>query len=139
MLVSRWLIVTAVILASQAAEAQQPATLTLACQGTVSSGDEKPAPISMGVIVNFNNHTVQGFNTPAGDGGYPVMITGINDVEIAFDGLERKGDVENTVNGTIDRVTGDVWAESRIFNVKGSGSRITTTYTLKCKPTQRMF
>jgi len=37
-------------------------TLTLACQGTttVRMEDAKPEPISMGIIVNFTNRTVQG-------------------------------------------------------------------------------
>src|SRR5262245_32342713 len=37
--------------------------LTLACQGTTTAGteDAKPEPISMGIIVNFTNRTVQGF------------------------------------------------------------------------------
>jgi hypothetical protein len=40
-------------------------TLTLACQGTVTETmmdeEKKPEPISMGIIVNFTNSTVQGF------------------------------------------------------------------------------
>ncbi len=41
-------------------------TLTLACQGTVISDLEnaKPEPVSMGIIVNFTNRTVQGFGAP---------------------------------------------------------------------------
>jgi hypothetical protein len=42
--------------------AQADPTLTLACQGTttVRMEDAKPEPISMGIIVNFTNRTVQG-------------------------------------------------------------------------------
>jgi hypothetical protein len=41
-------------------------TLTLACQGTTISDLEnaKPEPVSMGIIVNFTNRTVQGFGAP---------------------------------------------------------------------------
>jgi hypothetical protein len=41
-------------------------TLTLACQGTTTSGleDAKPEPISMGIIVNFTKKTVHGFGDP---------------------------------------------------------------------------
>jgi hypothetical protein len=121
---------------SAAVQAQQPPALTLACQGTVSSeAQEKPDPISMGIIVNFNSRTVQGFSAA---GSYPVTIDGENAVTISFHGGEEKGDVVDSVTGTIDRVTGDAWAEKRIFNVKGSGG-ITVTYMLKCKPGQRKF
>jgi hypothetical protein len=39
-------------------------TLTLACQGTTTSGleDAKPEPISMGIIVNFAKKTVHDFD-----------------------------------------------------------------------------
>jgi len=51
-------------------------TLTLACQGTVTvgtTGDEKPEPVSMGIIVNFTKQTVHGFGYP-GMTDYPVNI-----------------------------------------------------------------
>ena len=50
-------------------------TLTLACQGTATSGveDAKPEPVSMGIIVNFTKRTVQGFGHP-GLIDYPVQI-----------------------------------------------------------------
>jgi hypothetical protein len=133
---SDWLLIATVVFANANAQAQQ-ATLTLACNGTFSGQEEKPEPISMGIIVNFTARTVQGFNSP-GYGSYPVMINGENDVTISFYGSRQSGDVEDSVSGSIDRVTGDVWAENRTFNVK-SGNGFTTTYTLKCKPAQRLF
>jgi hypothetical protein len=40
-------------------------TLTLACQGTTTAGTEdKPEPVSMGIIVNFTKKTVHGFVDP---------------------------------------------------------------------------
>jgi hypothetical protein len=85
-LVSRWLIVTAVILASQTVEAQQPTTLTLACKGTTTrhntDGDEDAQPISMGIIVNFTDRTVQGFGPPNGMFDEPLKIGWTNDTKI---------------------------------------------------------
>jgi hypothetical protein len=59
------------------------ATLTLACQGTTTSGtdDAKPEPISMGIIVDFTNRTVSGF------AGLAAKITAIDDVSVNFSGL----------------------------------------------------
>lgn len=54
-------------------------TLTLACQGTATSGTGDPEPISMGIIVNFTNRTVEGF-------GYPVKITDVSEVTVTFGG-----------------------------------------------------
>jgi hypothetical protein len=133
----RCLIAAVVILASQAAQAQQTA-LTLACKGTMTSAlDEKPQPVSMGIVVNFTTRTVAGFGSP-GMLDYPVKITGVDDVTVVFGGSARFGDVENSILGSIDRVTGDVEATTTIANVK-SNNASHTGYTLKCRPAQRMF
>ena len=61
-----WLIVTVAILASPNAQAQQTGLASLACNGTTTTRllDEKEQPISMGIIVDFNARTVQGFSFP---------------------------------------------------------------------------
>src|SRR5262245_10773857 len=80
--------VTCGLVTAQAADT----TLTLACQGTVAEtmGEEekKPEPISMGIIVNFTNSTVQGFGNPDPRYGedFPVRVTGANEVTISFRG-----------------------------------------------------
>jgi hypothetical protein len=134
----RWFIVAAIALANPTAQAQQ-ATLTLACNGTASSvGEEKPEPISTGVILNFNTRTVQGFNAPE-DG--MVMIDGHNDAIIPFHGWRRRGNEKQFVSGSIDRVTGDLKAEFKIYSDDGPPARdvATTTYTLKCRSAQRLL
>ena len=72
---------TAMVAVAQAADE----TLTLACQGTTISDLEnaKPEPVSMGIIVNFTNRTVQGFGAPS-ILDYPIKITAWNDVTVAF-------------------------------------------------------
>jgi len=57
----------------------QPATLTLACKGTMTMEPMEPQAISMGIILNFTERTVQGFSDP-GFINIPVMITAANDV-----------------------------------------------------------
>jgi hypothetical protein len=115
-------------------------TLTLACQGTTISGveDAKPEPISMGIIVNFTKRTVHGFGDPA-LGEYPVKITGWNDVTVSFGGSEDSKVSTASIFGSIDRVTGDVWANSMVTDAKTSKTVSSTSYALKCRPAQRMF
>jgi hypothetical protein len=113
-------------------------TLTLACQGTTISGaeDAKPEPISMGIIVNFTNRTVQGFESIPGFSrwfNFPVKITSMNEVAVHFHGSDQTGSVARatSVTGIINRLTGDVEADTEgQFNLR---------YALKCRPTQRMF
>ena len=93
--------------------------LTLACQGTTTSGleDAKPEATSMGIIVNFTNRTVQGFGLP-GVMDYPVKITAWKDVTVSFLGSGDK--YRSSIRGSIDRVTGDVEATSVVTDAKGN-------------------
>jgi hypothetical protein len=87
------------VVTSMTAQAAVPETLTLACQGTTTSGleDAKPQPVSMGIIVNFTNRTVQGFGDP-NFMDYPVKITAWNDVTVAFGGsLDLKVSTASTI------------------------------------------
>jgi hypothetical protein len=98
--------------------------------------DEK-SPISMGIIVNFSTHTVQGFSNP-GSMDYPAKITGANDVIISFGGSKEvmPGSI-HSITGTIDRVTGDVEATTILSSAQKIVS--TTSWVLQCRPAQRMF
>lgn len=128
------LLALAALSTAQAAEPTR--RLMLACQGTVTiieeNRDGKPELNSMGIIINFKTRTVQGFDNPALPTNHPVKITGMNEAIIAFDG---SGD-SYSIRGAIDRVTGDLAAS---FTLRGTSSRSTNNYSLKCKPAQRMF
>jgi hypothetical protein len=121
-------------------------TLPLACQGTVTETmmeeEKKPEPISMGIIVNFTNSTVQGFGNPDPNEDFPIKITGVNEATISFQGKRPdnpKGATDRRIEGTIDRATGDVNATDTLTNLKTSKIAYSTRYALKCRPTQRMF
>jgi len=108
----------------------QPDTLTLACKGTLtttSQSDTKPATISMGLIIDFTSKTVQGF------GDIPVKITEVTDVSVWFFGQQNPS--APSINGGIDRVTGDVEATY----VMHEPINFSAIYTLQCRPAQRMF
>jgi hypothetical protein len=119
-------------------------TLTLACKGTTTqhtlSGDEDPQPISMGIIVNLTDRTVQGFGFPFDT--KPLEIGYVNDVEVRFGGNEEgpDGSFKHSINGSINRVTGDVEATwSFVGKTWAKGIEPHMSYALQCKPTQRMF
>jgi len=103
------------VITSMTAQAAEPETLTLACEGTVTGTSDltkgaKKEPISRGIIVDFKNRTVQGFAINAYDSSseYPVRITGTNDVTVTFSGSHDSGSTVARTDGTIDRVTGAV-------------------------------
>jgi hypothetical protein len=110
------------------AQAAEPVTLVLACQGTktVTVKDAKPEPVSMNIIVNFAARTVTG---PPLDGYY--VTTEFDDLHISFIGMRAQW----TIDGSIDRMTGDMYAALKnAFDPKWS-----QVLALKCRPTQRVF
>jgi hypothetical protein len=114
-------------------------TLTLACQGTTTAGTEdKPEPISMGIIVNFTKKTVHGFGDPF-FGEQLIKITGITETAVYFSADDKLLNSSRSVMGAIDRVTGDVWADFTSTDNKTGKTITSTSYALKCRPAQRMF
>jgi hypothetical protein len=122
---------------AQAAET----TLTLACQGTatfitVNDAMPKPEPLSMGIIVNFAARTVTGFV----EGDFPVTITAFDDLHISFSGSRGNGNY-STIEGSMDRVTGDVeagwttWELTRDLKYNLRQQQL----SLKCRPAHRVF
>jgi hypothetical protein len=124
---------------SQAAQAAEPTgTLTLACQGTKTykeagaHSQERTEPFSRGIIVNLTDRTVTGL-----DNGPLLTIDSISETTIRFGSYFFSKDAISTNNGTIDRLTGDMAATSILTHTTGGASK--WSYSLKCKPTQRMF
>jgi hypothetical protein len=121
--------------------------LTLACQGTITetvdsakSSDDKPEPVSTGIVLNFANRTVQGFFDPGGglfglDEYYPVTITSWDDAIVSFKG--SSSGKTSSIDGTIDRVTGALSALRLLSSTNKLISAL--KYELKCRPAQRMF
>ena len=126
----------------------QPATLTLACKGTLTDKDIDPPgtnrPISMNIMFNFTAGTVEFTNfltEPA------VRITAVNDLTVRFDGSRTQSQYQTTISGSLDRVTGDMHMALRVLRTPLQiGGRVPETkvesaddYELQCRPTQRMF
>jgi hypothetical protein len=127
--------VTCGLVTAQAADT----TLTLACQGTTTAGTEdKPEPISMGIIVNFTKNTVHGFGDPI-FGEQLIKITGITETAVYFGASDKLWNTSRSVMGSIDRVTGDVSVDATSADTKTGKTITSTSYALKCRPTQRMF
>jgi hypothetical protein len=121
------LLTLAVLSTAQAAE--PTGTLTLACEGTAVSGNgTNPEQLSMGIVVDFATRTVEFGH----DFQFPVEITNITQTTIKFFGSTGYSPLSN-LDGVIDRMTGAVEA----YIVRELGG--TMSYSLKCKPTQRMF
>jgi hypothetical protein len=114
------------------AQAAEPTgTLTLACQGERIARvlGSKIAPVqqqvSMGIIVNFTARTVKGFDSEWTD---PIPIYDVTETAILFRGHRD----QEEISGAIDRITGG-------GHGKLDSDPLVVTWTLQCKPTQRMF
>ena len=124
------------------AQAAEPTgTLTLACKGervthpggSDPGSDDLKEPISMGIIVNFEARTLNGFGE---DWSYPnpIRIHNVTETLIPFGYTQTREEGGKSIQGSIDRVTGDVNA---VISFPLYVPRL--IYSLKCKPTQRMF
>jgi len=118
----------------------QPTTLTLACKGTMTEyrlqGATLEQPVSMGIVVNLADRTVQGFGFPFD--AEPLKVGYVNDVEVRFGG-QQETLVQSTINGSINRVTGELGATWSFVDKKTGNLEPHMAYTLQCRPTQRMF
>ena len=121
-------IALAVILVGLSAAQAADTTLTLACQGTQTSGEgarKSSEVINIGIVVDFQKKTVVGLE-PA----VPLTIDGLTETTISFVGQEA----DWHMSGTLDRVTGSLVATSIRRNPD-----FMVSLDLQCKPTQRMF
>jgi hypothetical protein len=117
------LLALAALSISTAQAAEPTGTLTLACNGTGT--EEKPEPISMGVIVNLTTGIVQGFSVLA-------RVTAVDDTVITFNRSNSP-----FLDGRIDRVTGLLQAGYLVMS--GDKVTIAQNYSLECSPAQRKF
>jgi len=126
------------VVASTMSQAVEPAKLVLACQchSHYLEADSQSLPVSLGIIVNLADRTVQGFRYPE---DFPIKITDINETTIVFHGSSRHaaGATYRQINGGIDRVTGDGEATSDVTSWRGSTA--SAIHSLKCKTAQPMF
>ena len=131
-------IALAVMLVGLSTAQAADSTVTLTCQGTVtiktiSPPEYEPDPVSMGLIVNFTNRTVQGASRW---GPYlfddQLQINEWNERTVVFSGFSKF--LGRTINGFMDRVTGDV---GMMATAEGWGRPF--DYSLKCTPVQRIF
>jgi hypothetical protein len=114
-------------------QAVEPPTLTLACTGTMERG-RGDIPVYTGIVVDFRSRTV--FGPSALGPGAPPTITGLSDVKINFRATRKfENDWSMTIDGEIDRITGD----ARVVAQTGKSQEIpslTETYSLKCRPSK---
>ena len=124
--------------ASTMSQAAEPANLVLACQGYTHylGADSQSLPVSLDIIVNLVDRTVQGFRYPE---DFPIEITNINETTIVFHGSSphSSGATYRQIHGGIDRATGDAEATSDVTSWRES--KASAIHSLKCRPTQRMF
>ena len=126
------------VVAFTMSQAAEPTKLALACQGHTHylGVDSQSLPVSLALIVNLADRTVQGFRYPE---DFPIKITDINEMTIIFHGSSQHapGATYRQINGGIDRVTGDAEATSDVTSWRES--KASAIHSLKCTPTQRMF
>jgi hypothetical protein len=125
------------MVSSTMSRAAEPAKL-LACQGHTQylEADSHLSSVSLGIVVNLADRTVQGFRYPE---DFPIQITHITETMIIFHGStsHAPGTTYRQINGRIDRVTGDAQTTSDVTT--WTESEAIAIHSLKCKPAQGIF
>src|SRR5262245_46172530 len=110
--------------------------LTLACQGTASmtGGIGDAGPVSMGLIVNLKTRTVHGFREQFQTDGSDAQLK-ITEVKESI--LVLRGQMGSIIDlsGFMDRMTDDM----TVTATQRPPVVFSKTYSLKCRPAQRMF
>jgi hypothetical protein len=127
-------IVACLSMTAQAADT----TLTLACKGTADmTGIGDTGPVSMGLVVNLTTRTVHGFREQFTNSEAQLTITEVKETIFVLRG-QFGPFVDRPImdlSGVMDRMTGDV----TVTATQRPPVEFTKTYSLKCRPTQRMF
>ena len=87
--------------------------------------------VDISVIVDFDKRAVSGFWIDANGLPELIPITATNANSVTFEG-GRKGSIQRSISGTIDRVTGKVDAEETVLWRTGSLSQM--AWDLRCTP-----
>ncbi len=134
----------------------QAASLTLGCTGTlttthvpkegVAPEPEKENVSDWSIVVDIDQHAVLGFwfelwepGKPAGFNSVhaPLPITQADANGVYFETKRKQGRLEQSIHGSVDRITGAVSAMD--ITLYPSGSLQTQDWDLHCKPTRPLF
>jgi len=125
----------ALVGASTVSYAAETENVALACEGHTHylEADTQSLPVSLSIIVNLANRTVQGFRYPE---DVPIKIIKINETTIVFHGSSRQGPraIYRQINGGIDRVRGDAEATTDVTSWRESIA--SAIHSLKCTTTE---
>src|SRR5262249_36604282 len=103
------------------------AVFTLSCDGSLSSGAKQEPINKMALIVNVDVRTVTGIS------GIVAPIDRINENWVIFKGNTSDGWY---IEGSIDRVTGNVRANKTLIDSKTNQISLLVSYDLVCQLTK---
>jgi hypothetical protein len=119
------------------AQAAEPETATLACEGMATDmmrADAMRYPKSIGIVINLTTGVV---HIPSINGPSIEIIRDASDeLNIIFSGLD--GTSGQTFTGHVNRVTGDMMATDSKRDLKTGKILSAMAYAMKCNPTVTM-
>jgi hypothetical protein len=115
------------------AQAAEPETVTLACEGTASDmmrPDTTRYPKSMRIVINLTTGAVHipSVNRPS----IEIIRDASDELNIIFSGLD--GSSGQTFTGHVNRVTGGMMATDSKRDLKTGKILSAMDYSMKCKP-----
>ena len=94
--------------------------------------------VDFSLVVDFDRHGVSGFWTQMNGVHDMIPITAIDANSVSFKGSKKlAGSMDDSIEGSVDRITGKIDANETWLSRTGSLSML--TWDLRCKPTKPLF
>lgn len=125
----------------------QAASLTLGCSGALTttelsknamaSDPKQENVVDMSIIVDFDHRAVTGFWVELNGLHDLIPITTVDANSVTFEGRKKIGQTDDSIGGTVDRITAKVDANENLMWPNGNMSMM--VWDLRCKPTKPLF
>jgi hypothetical protein len=95
-------------------------------------------------VVNLDQKTVSGLWEASDDAKSavvytPLPITATDANSVRFEARKEEPGEQASITGTVDRITGMLWAREQKIYPFGGGHREERIYDLRCKPMKPLF
>jgi hypothetical protein len=124
------------------------ATLTLGCSGTLTTTDmpkdqmasdpKAENIVDFSLVIDFERQSISGFWWQLNGTHDLIPIVAVDANSVTFKGTKKTAGMDDSIEGSVDRITGKIDATETLYSPRNGGLR-SETWDLRCKPTKPLF